>query len=413
MSPGSGGSDVALKDLTRDAVVAAIDEFDSVGREQFLAKYGFAESRRLFVLYEGKSYDSKALAGAAHAFLSGQPPLEATEISGGWRHAAGVLQRLGFDVIDRVPTLTVHDLVRAIDTLRPATVASGPMLKQPVVLLWAIGRAQRGADRVLTWERTQAELMPLLTAHHRSGERAEGRPDYPIAALCRAGLWTLDSSASVPAAHGDALLRRWFDEHQPEGGLPEPVYELLRSSGLARVQVVTAIIDKFFDDFDYAAVTKAVGLEGDSIVDEDPTLADEDSGSDDPKRAYQGLIEIVTKREPSTRGKRRPVVGNDPIRLAAARRAVILRSGGLCENPACGKPAPDHTDRGHPVLEVDHVSDIATGGRDHPVQMIALCPDCHAVKTRGRSRHQLRERLLVAARERHEAWAGTAALNGE
>ncbi|WP_425297802.1 HNH endonuclease [Nocardia abscessus] len=56
-------------------------------------------------------------------------------------------------------------------------------------------------------------------------------------------------------------------------------------------------------------------------------------------------------------------------------------SGGLCENPERGKPAPDQTDRGHPVLEVDHVSDIATGGRDHPVHMIALCPDCHAVKT--------------------------------
>ncbi|MGW5142904.1 HNH endonuclease [Nocardia beijingensis] len=403
---------MVLRDLTRDAVIAAIDEFDSVGREQFLAKYGFAESRRLFVVYEGKSYDSKALAGAAHAFLSGQPPLKATEISGGWRHAAGVLQRLGFEVVDRVPASTVHGLVRTIHQLRPATVASGPMLKQAVVLLWAIGRAQRGADRVLTWERTRAELVPLLTAHHRSGERPEGRPDYPIAALCRAGLWTLDSSTSVPAAHGDARLRRWFDEYQPEGGLPEPVHDLLRSSGVARVQVVTAIIDKFFNDSDYAAVTKAVGLEGDSIVDDDPMLCDEDVGGAETKRAYQDLIEVVTHREPSTRGKRRPVVGNDPIRLAAARRAVILRSGGLCENPACGKPAPDHTDRGHPVLEVDHVSDIASGGRDHPVQMIALCPDCHAVKTRGQSRHQLRERLLVAARDRHEAWVGTAALNG-
>ncbi|PXX68772.1 5-methylcytosine-specific restriction protein A [Nocardia tenerifensis] len=401
---------MALRDLTRDAVIAAIREFDRVGRERFLVKYGFAESRRLFVVYEGKFYDSKALAGAAHAFLSGQPPLRATEFSGGWSHAAGVLQRLGFDVIDRVPLLTVQELVRAIEELRPATVASGPMLKQAVVLLWAIGRAQRGADRVLVWERTQAELIPLLSAHHRSGERPEGRPDYPIAALCRAGLWTLDTSAAVPTAHGDARLRRWFDEHQPDGGLPAPVYELLRSSGLARVQVVTAIIDKFFGDFDYVAVTKAVGLEGGSVIDDNPALTDDEASSEDPKRAYQDLIDVVTNREASTRGKRRPTVGNDPIRLAAAQRAVILRSGGLCENPSCGKPAPDHTDSGLPVLEVDHVSDIATGGRDHPVQMIALCPDCHAVKTRGRSRHQLRERLLVAAKERHEAWCGTAEL---
>ncbi|MEV0299243.1 hypothetical protein [Nocardia sp. NPDC050710] len=74
---------MVLKDLTRDAVIAAIGEFDRVGREQFLARYGFAESRRLFVVYQGRSYDSKALAGAAHSYLIGQPPLKATEISGG------------------------------------------------------------------------------------------------------------------------------------------------------------------------------------------------------------------------------------------------------------------------------------------------------------------------------------------
>ncbi|MDB4873270.1 MAG: endonuclease, partial [Gemmatimonadales bacterium] len=86
------------------------------------------------------------------------------------------------------------------------------------------------------------------------------------------------------------------------------------------------------------------------------------------------------------------------------RRAVILRSEGRCENPACGLPSPDLTDRGEPILEVDHVNDLAGGGRDHPVQMIALCPNCHAVKTRGRRREQLRATLLTTAHERHERW---------
>ena len=38
---------------------------------------------------------------------------------------------------------------------------------------------------------------------------------------------------------------------------------------------------------------------------------------------------------------------------------------------------------GDPVLEVDHIHDLALGGPDDPAQMIALCPNCHAVKTRG------------------------------
>jgi 5-methylcytosine-specific restriction protein A len=43
-------------------------------------------------------------------------------------------------------------------------------------------------------------------------------------------------------------------------------------------------------------------------------------------------------------------------------------------------------------------------GRDHPIQMIALCPNCHAVKTRGRTGEQLREILLSEARARHATW---------
>jgi hypothetical protein len=76
----------------------------------------------------------------------------------------------------------------------------------------------------------------------------------------------------------------------------------------------------------------------------------------------------------------------------AARRAVILRSKGRCENPGCTGDIKDVTDRGEPLLEVDHIQDIAKGGPDNPVQMIALCPNCHTIKTHGRSREQLRRK---------------------
>ena len=40
---------------------------------------------------------------------------------------------------------------------------------------------------------------------------------------------------------------------------------------------------------------------------------------------------------------------------------------------------------------------------DEPAQMIALCPNCHALKTRGREREQLRQVLFEVARRRHNA----------
>jgi 5-methylcytosine-specific restriction enzyme A len=95
----------------------------------------------------------------------------------------------------------------------------------------------------------------------------------------------------------------------------------------------------------------------------------------------------------------------DPIRSRAARRAVILRSKGRCENPDCSGDIEDVTDRGQPLLEVDHIQDLALGGEDNPAQMIVLCPNCHTIKTHGRTREQLHRRLFIVAENLQELFS--------
>ncbi|MFJ7160058.1 HNH endonuclease [Streptomyces sp. NPDC101118] len=53
------------------------------------------------------------------------------------------------------------------------------------------------------------------------------------------------------------------------------------------------------------------------------------------------------------------------------------------------------------LLEVDHVDDHAKGGEDLPRAMIALCPNCHTIKTRGAADEGFRERLRASALARH------------
>ncbi|MFJ9551750.1 HNH endonuclease signature motif containing protein [Streptomyces erythrochromogenes] len=91
------------------------------------------------------------------------------------------------------------------------------------------------------------------------------------------------------------------------------------------------------------------------------------------------------------------------MRIPSARKAVILRSEGRCENPLCAGQPVDISDMGDPLLDVDHVDQLAAGGDDHPAQMIALCPNCHRLKTYGRTRHELIAVLRETARERHAA----------
>ncbi len=388
----------------------AVEEFDRLGRRAFLERYGFGPSRTYHLVVDGRSYDSKAIVGAAHGFLPGLRPLRPSEFSGGLDHAVKVLTDLGFRVEHSSADGTAIDtdrLVGRIAKLRIATTADGPRLYQPITLLWAIGRALRGEPRLLSWEETAAALRKLLESHGLRGERP--RPDYPVLALHRAGLWSLEGyTGEVPSAHGDAAPHRWFTEQRPTGGLAEPVHALVAGSGRARVAVIEAIVDRFFDGVDEVPLLTEVGLYEDSVADDPDTGGPVADGPVDPVVAaaqYEKWCAAVERREAreglrdGVRYRERTV--RDPVRSGLARQAVLARCDGRCENPGCQGQPDDVTDRGKPLLEVDHVVELAAGGRDHPSRMVALCPNCHAVKTRGRTRHRLREVLLEVALERH------------
>ena len=66
---------MALSNLTTEAVFEAIQEFDQLGRDAFLKKYAFGKARSFELQFGGRSYDSKAIAGAAHGNLPGERPL--------------------------------------------------------------------------------------------------------------------------------------------------------------------------------------------------------------------------------------------------------------------------------------------------------------------------------------------------
>lgn len=157
--------------------------------------------------------------------------------------------------------MTAEELVERVKRLRVYRIKGQPALYQPITLLWAIGRARVGESRLLPWPDMERDLRLLLVRHGIHGER--GRPDYPVAALHRAGLWELtDHHGAVPVAHGDAELRRWFSENQPIGGLPEPIYSLMQESGTARTAVVDTILETYLDGMDHEGLLQDVRLAG-------------------------------------------------------------------------------------------------------------------------------------------------------
>lgn len=59
---------MALSDITEQAVIEAVGECDRLGRDAFLEEYKFRSARAYWLVYNGRRYDSKAIAGVAHKY---------------------------------------------------------------------------------------------------------------------------------------------------------------------------------------------------------------------------------------------------------------------------------------------------------------------------------------------------------
>jgi 5-methylcytosine-specific restriction protein A len=88
-------------------------------------------------------------------------------------------------------------------------------------------------------------------------------------------------------------------------------------------------------------------------------------------------------------------------RRKAVRTIVLARAQGMCENPDCTGMPCDVGANGQPLLEVDHLDDLAKNGADHPLNASALCPNCHRAKTYGVNREMLKRNLKRIVKSRH------------
>jgi hypothetical protein len=81
-----------------------VAEYDRLGRERFLKKYGFGRAQKFFLKLGQHRYDSKAIIGAAYGFDHPvQGPLSHRIFSGGEKTVARRLTALGFTVIVVAP----------------------------------------------------------------------------------------------------------------------------------------------------------------------------------------------------------------------------------------------------------------------------------------------------------------------
>lgn len=105
---------VTQPEVTAADVLTTIEEFDRLGRREFLTKYRYGKARSYFINHAGHFYDSKAIVGVAHQVRHGRP-LTPADFSGGDATVAALLRRLGFIVSESDPAWTRDEIILACD----------------------------------------------------------------------------------------------------------------------------------------------------------------------------------------------------------------------------------------------------------------------------------------------------------
>jgi len=96
------------KDITLEAIEAAMDEFDAIDLEGFKSQYGFGTPQKYWVKRPGneKLYPAKAIVGVSHGHVPGGVPLKASDFYGGQGEQAanGILRKLGYEIVEKGST---------------------------------------------------------------------------------------------------------------------------------------------------------------------------------------------------------------------------------------------------------------------------------------------------------------------
>lgn len=359
-----------------DAVRAAMAECDQLGRDEFLKRFGYKNSRLYPLHYGGKTYDSKAIAGVAYGKQHGTP-LRATEFSGGATTVVPTLNRLGFSVKE-----TPHPI---------ASLVKGTTYFRKDLLERYGGQLQRGI-----WTPREFPVVFMFTGDsgktygYRDGWTEDGIFRYTGEGQSGDMTFTTGNEAIRNHRNNGKDLLLFEDLGKSKGVRYAGLFECAswdEIDGIDKAKQARKIIVFNLIPVETAATDTPIPTEFDQ-----PTRAQSLEELRRAAYAASGVEKSISKASNAKRSWYE--------RSAKVRDYVLARSKGVCE--ACDQAAPFHRKDGTPYLEPHHTTRLADEGPDHPAWVGALCPTCHRRIHSGEDGTQWNSRLQERLKAKEE-----------
>ncbi|MBD3322374.1 MAG: restriction endonuclease [Chitinivibrionales bacterium] len=136
---------------------------------------------------------------------------------------------------------------------------------KPLLLLYALGRCNRGSSRTVVFSEVDPILQKLLRQFGPS--RRSYHPEYPFWRLQNDGIWELENAESVELRKGQTDAKKSeLLSHDVSGGFPRPIYELLSRDKAFIAEIARDILDQNFPTSMHDDLLQAVGLDLDRQV---------------------------------------------------------------------------------------------------------------------------------------------------
>jgi 5-methylcytosine-specific restriction protein A len=359
---------------SQQAVAEAIAECDKLGRDYFLAKYGYKRSRKYPLIFEGREYDSKAIVGVAFGIQHGHT-LTAYDFSGGAERVVPLLQRLGYEV-----DTGSHPAER---------LKAGVTYYRKDLMARFGGQLQSGI-----W--TPKEFNAIFVFSGDSG-KAYGYRDG----------WTEDGTfqytgggqvGNMKFTSGNKAIR----DHRQNGKDLLLFEDLGKTKGVRYLGLFDCGGWEIVEGVDKHNAAREIIVFGLIPVTSAAFGAETETEFTFKARSIEDLRAeaFAAANASGSKIKTGSALRTWHARSQKVKDYVLARADGACE--ACDEPAPFQKKDGTPYLEPHHTTRLADEGPDHPGSVGAVCPTCHRRIHSGADGALWNKRLQarIAAKER-------------